>query len=138
MSAVNVSKVTPFFMVTDMARSLHFYVDGLAFTMRHKWVVEDKIRWCWLDLGGASLMLQSYLLSRMPTEKLGAGVSLWFDCDDSVALYREFHSRGLEPREPFVGNGLWDTLLVDPDGYQLHFGSPTDVPEETKLSELPG
>jgi lactoylglutathione lyase len=138
MSVVNVSKVTPFFMVTDMPCSLHFYMDGLGFTMKHKWVVEGKIRWCWLDLGGASLMLQSYLPARMPTEKLGTGVSLWFDCDDSVALYREFQSRGLEPREPFVGNGLWDTLIVDPDGYHLHFGSPTDVPEETKLSELPG
>jgi lactoylglutathione lyase len=138
MSVVKVSKVTPFFMVTDMPGSLRFYMDGLGFTMKHKWIVEDNLRWCWLDLGGASLMLQSYLPTRMPTEKLGNGVSLWFDCDDSIALYREFQSRGLDPREPFVGNGLWDTLIVDPDGYHLHFGSPTDAPEEIKLSDLPG
>ena len=29
----------------------------------------------------------------------------------------------------------WDTTLADPDGYCLHFESPTDTPEETKLSE---
>jgi hypothetical protein len=27
--------------------------------------------------------------------------------------------------------------IVDPDGYNLHFESPTTVPEETKLSDLP-
>jgi hypothetical protein len=34
-----------------------------------------------------------------------------------------------------VGNGLWDTVLDDPDGYRLHFESPADAPEDTKLSE---
>jgi hypothetical protein len=27
-------------------------------------------------------------------------------------------------------------MLSDPDGYHLEFESPTDVPEETKLSDL--
>jgi lactoylglutathione lyase len=39
------------------------------------------------------------------------------------------------PKEPFVGNQLWDVALSDPDGYRLHFESPTDVPEETRYSE---
>jgi lactoylglutathione lyase len=78
-----------------------------------------------------------YHPARIPKDKLGTGTSLWFQCHDSVALYREFQSRGLEPKEPFVGNGLWDTLIEDPDGYHLHFESPTSLPEETKLSELP-
>jgi len=133
----NVQFVTPFFMVTDMARTLRFYLDGLGFTLKHKWLVDNKIRWCWLDLGGASLMLQEYHPARVPQNKLGEGASLWFQCLDSVALYREFLSRGLEPKEPFVGNGLWDTHILDPDGYHVHFESPTSVPEETKLSELP-
>ena len=133
----NVGTVVPFFMVTDMARSLRFYVDGLGFTLRRKWTPEgpDKIQWCWLELGGAALMLQEYLPDRVPQEKRGRGVSLWFQCRDSLALYHEFRARGLEPREPFVGNALWDMGISDPDGYTLHFESPTDVPEETKLSE---
>jgi lactoylglutathione lyase len=67
-------------------------------------------------------------------EERGVGTSLWFQCNDAVALYHEFQSRGLSPQEPFVGNAMWDTLIIDPDGYRLHFESPTDVPEETKLS----
>jgi uncharacterized glyoxalase superfamily protein PhnB len=126
-------------MVTDMSRSLRFYLEGLGFTLKNKWTPDspDKIRWCWLELGGASLMLQEYNPGRIPTEKLGKGASIWFQCHDSLALYHEFKSGGIETREPFVGNHMWDVALTDPDGYDLHFESPTDVPEETKLSDLP-
>lgn len=133
----NVNAVVPFFMVTDMVRSLRFYIDGLGFTLRHKWTpnAPHRIEWCWLELGGAALMLQEYRPNRAPQEKRGQGVSLWFQCQDAIALYDEFRSRGLDPREPFVGNFMWDMAISDPDGYALHFESPTDVPEETKLSE---
>jgi lactoylglutathione lyase len=33
---------------------------------------------------------------------------------------------------------MWVVSLSDPDGYRLEFESPTDVPEETKLSEWKG
>jgi len=35
-----------------------------------------------------------------------------------------------------VGNAMWVTCLSDPDGYRLDFESPTNVPEDTKLSEV--
>ena len=38
-------------------------------------------------------------------------------------------------RTPFVGNHMWVTGLRDPDGYQLYFESPTDVPEDTVLED---
>jgi uncharacterized glyoxalase superfamily protein PhnB len=123
-------------MVTDMPRSLRFYTEGLGFTLKNKWVVDEEIRWCWLELGGAALMLQDYLPNRIPQDKRGVGVSLCFQCQDAIALYHQLQSRGLTPQEPFVGNALWDTLIIDPDGYHLHFASPTTVPEGTKLSDL--
>jgi hypothetical protein len=43
---------------------------------------------------------------------------------------------GIAADEPYVGNRLWVTSLTDPDGYRIDFESPTDVAEETKLSEL--
>jgi lactoylglutathione lyase len=138
--AQNVRQVVPFFNVADMQRSLRFYTEGLGFTMKNRWVVDEKIRWCWLELGGAALMLQQFATeghdSWVPSCKVGEGVSLWFQCEDAIALYHEFKSRGLEPSEPFVGNSMWDTSLSDPDGYRLHFGSPTNVPEDTRLSQL--
>lgn len=135
---MNVKQVVPFFRISDMDRSIHFYVDGLGFVMKNKWVVNEELRWCWLELGGAALMLQTYVKDRPngPVGELGQGVSLAFQCEDAVKLYRDFISRGLEASEPQVGNSLWVTCLSDPDGYRLEFASPTDVPEETKLSEL--
>jgi catechol 2,3-dioxygenase-like lactoylglutathione lyase family enzyme len=131
----NVKQVIPFLWVTDMARSLRFYLDGLGFQMKNKWVVDGRVRWCWLELGGAALMLQEYIKARIPQGKLGEGVSLNFQCEDALALYDEFRPREIAASEPQVGNGLWDMFVSDPDGYRLHFASPTDVPEETKLSE---
>ena len=134
----NVRQVVPFLRVSEMERSVRFYIDGLGFTMKHQWVVEGKLRWCWLTRGGASLMLQEFLKEgpSAPQGKLGEGVSLCFQCEDAVALYREFRSRGIEAAEPFVGNSMWVTVLNDPDGYKLDFESMTDVPEDTKLSEV--
>jgi lactoylglutathione lyase len=136
----NVKQVVPFFRIADMERSLRFYMDGLGFTMKYRWIPEDKIRWCWLELGGAALMLQEYKKegphSLANKGTLGLGVSLCFQCQDALALYHDYVAKGLAPSEPFVGNNMWVTHLDDPDGYRVEFESLTDVPEETKLSDL--
>ena len=56
----NLTQVVPFLGVTDIERSLRFYLDGLGFAIKHKWEPEGRIRWCWLTRGGASLMLQEF------------------------------------------------------------------------------
>ena len=140
---VNVKQAVPFFGVTNMEASLRFYVDGLGFRMKHRWIPsaaernpDGRIRWCWLQLGEASIMLQEYLPEHRPQETLGTGTSVCFMCEDALALYREFQSRGIQTRQrPFVGNGLWVVSIADPDGYRIDFESPTDVPEETELPE---
>jgi lactoylglutathione lyase len=105
---MKVKGVVPFLWVTSMERSLRYYIDGLGFKMENQWVVDGKVRWCWLGLGGSAIMLQEFAKATVPQEKLGIGMSLNF------------------------------TTLSDPDGYRLHFASPTDTPEETKLSEVRG
>ena len=125
----NVTSVVPFLWVTDMAASLRFYVDGVGFTKTRQWINEGKLEWCWLERGGASLMLQE--LNKAPAEKLGAGMTLNFVCDDALAIYRELKARGLDAERPFVGNGMWVTGLTDPDGYRLYFESLTAAEEES-------
>jgi lactoylglutathione lyase len=135
----NIKQAIPFFMVTNMDSSLHFYVDGLGFTLKNTWTPRGKIEWCWLEREGVALMLQEYREGNPHTNSVkGAGISICFQCTDSLALYNEFISKGLTPKEPFVGNQMWDVGLTDPDGYSLHFESPTDIPEETKHSECQG
>lgn len=142
--SVNVKQAVPFFGVTDMASSLRFYIDGLGFTLKRTWIPEGdehypsdgKIRWCWLELGGVAVMLQEFTPQNRPDGDLWTGASVSFQCEDALALYREFKSRGIRlHNRPFVGNGLWVVSLVDPDGYRMDFSSPTDAPEESEFHE---
>jgi len=142
-TSANVHQAVPFFGVSDMESSLRFYVDGLGFTLGRTWIPdategnpEGKIRWCWLQLGDAAVMLQEYRPENRPEATLGIGTTVCFMCDDALALYREFKSRGIRVnKRPFVGNGLWVVPVTDPDGYRLEFESPTDAPEESELEE---
>ncbi len=135
----NLKQAVPFFGVSNIEESVRYYVEGLGFKMTNQWIHEDKLRWCWLERGGAALMLQEFWKeghhANVPTEKLGVGVSICFICEDALAICREFRARGLQASKPFVGNGMWVTSLHDPDGYRLEFESYTDVPEETEFAE---
>ncbi len=127
----------PFLGVADMERSLRFYVGGLGATIDREWVVDGRIRWCRLGLGDASIMLQEFGPGRGPATTVGAGQSLNFSCRDALALYDAARTAGLESlAEPQVGNGLWELGFADPDGYRLHFASPTGLPDELLLSDF--
>jgi lactoylglutathione lyase len=138
----NVKQAVPFFRVSNVEESVRYYVGGLGFEMTKKWIDEGKLRWCWLQLGGAALMLQEFRKeghdSWVPEGKVGQGVSIYFICEDALAIYREVTLRGIKASRPFVGNGMWVTSLSDPDGYKIDFESYTDTPEETVFSEREG
>ena len=128
---MNVKQAVPFFGVSNMETSLRFYIDGLGFEMKNKWIDQGKLRWCWLEIDGVALMLQEFRLDG----KVGVGVSICFTCEDAIKIYREITARGIAVKRPFVGNGMWVAEVTDPDGYQLLFESPTDAPEESELEE---
>src|ERR1700683_1223342 len=122
----NVEQAVPFFMVSNIEKSLRFYVNGLGFEMTKKWIDEGELRWCWLQFGGAALMLQEFQAEGphawKRAEKLGVGVSVCFQCKDALAIYRDITSRGIcVSRAPFVGNGMWVVPMIDPDGYKIEF-----------------
>jgi len=138
----NVKQAVPFFRVSNIEASVHYYVDGLGFEMTKQWMPEGKLQWCWLEHGNAPLMLQEIRKqghdSWVPEGKLGEGVSICFICKDALAIPREVTSRGIQASRPFVSNGMWNIGLSDPDGYRIEFESDTDVPEGTRLSEQEG
>ena len=131
----NLRQAVPFFWVNDMEASRRFYVDGLGFTMTNSWVVDGQLRWCRLERGESAVMLQPFWREgrhrNVPTTPVGVGVTIYFVCDDAIALYRELTARGLSMSRPMVGNGMWVTDIADPDGYRLFFESPTDAPEDS-------
>lgn len=122
------SRVVPFLWVTDMDKTLPFYVDGLGFEIEHKWDDKGKIRWCWLQRDDVALMLQEDW-KEGPNKKVysgqrGEGVSLCVKCRDALAFQEEVAARGIATQEPFEGNNLWWVNIVDPDGYVLTYQSP--------------
>ncbi len=127
------------FAVSNMERSLHFYVNGLGFTIANKWIVDGKMRWCWLQLGNAALMLQEFRKEGhdawVPKGTVGEGVSVNFQCNDALTIYRELISRGVQAKKPAVGNGMWITGMTDPDGYKLYFESITTAQEDTEYTD---
>lgn len=129
--AANVRQAVPFFWVQDIDRSLRFYIDGLGAKMTNQWMVDGRIRWCWLQLGEVAVMLQE----RSNDDHRGPHVSITFTSADALGYYKEVTSRGIDAERPFVGNSMWVTRVVDPDGYDLFFESPTDAPEESEYSE---
>ncbi|MFL5487834.1 MAG: VOC family protein [Gemmatimonadaceae bacterium] len=135
----NVEQVVPLLGVRDIQETLRFYVDGLGFSMTRSWIPEGRLRWCWLELGGAAIMVQEFWREgherNLPDGRVGVGIGINFICKDALALYRDLRVRGIEARRPFVGNAMWVTELADPDGYRLYFESPTDAAEETVFSE---
>src|SRR5579859_1200947 len=138
-TAANVKQAVPFFRVSNMKESLRYYIDGLGFEMTKKWIDDGKLRWCWLEIGEAALMLQEFRKeghdSWNPSCKVGEGASIYFVCEDALAIYRDAATQGIKvSRNPFVGNRMWVVPFADPDGYRIYFESRTDVPEETEYS----
>jgi lactoylglutathione lyase len=126
-------------MVESMEASLRFYVDGLRFVMKNRWIDDGVLRWCWLEQDGVALMLQEWKEqpghATRPAGRVGLGVSFNFNCRDALAVYRTLKERGPPARRPFVGNAMWVVSLEDPDGYNVHFQSPTDAPEESEYTD---
>ena len=138
MSDLSVKQAVPFFMVADMEASLDFYTKGLGFDLKIKWVSRGRREWCCLELGNASLMLQEHKKTNEPAtifdgSKKGVCVSVNFICNDAIAFYHEFKSKGINVIESMVGNGLWQVMMTDPNGFRLFFESPTDVPEKQNI-----
>ena len=76
-------------------------------------------------------------LTKLTTSSIGNRISFYIQCMDALDIYRDLLTRNIAPsREPQVGNGNREVLYTDPDGYKINLASPTNVAEETLLSQL--
>src|SRR5262249_9513868 len=96
----NVQQTVPLLNVANLQESLRFYVDGLGFEVKRKWESDGRLYWCWLQHGGASLMLQQPPTdgpdSWKPGGVVGEGISICFQCQDAIAIHRQMLNRNFE------------------------------------------
>ena len=112
----------PILNVSDMARSLRYYVDVLGFT-NADWGGPEFTRVSRDDAG-------IYLCEG---DQGQAGTWVWIGVEDVAALYEEYRSSGAAIRGvPKNHSWAYEMQIEDPDGHILRFGSEPneDVPFE--------
>lgn len=124
--AQQVQQLVPLLLVSDIEESRDFYRDGLGFRMAQQWAPEGHLAWCLLRLGGAAVMLQQACEEDPPANTWGRGLTLYIQCDNATAVYRELCTRGVDATPPTaVFYGMTQVLVIDPDGYSICFQNPT-------------
>ena len=130
---MNRPKIVPEFYVSDIRRSIEFYVGVLGFTVRYE---RPEERFVYLELDGAELMIEETVdLTRtfhadVPPHPFGRGMHLQIEVADADTLYaRALAARcrivlPIEERWYRIGEaeeGNRQFVFVDPDGYLLRF-----------------
>jgi predicted enzyme related to lactoylglutathione lyase len=112
----------PILSVTDMSRSVRYYVDVLGFT-NAEWG-GDTFTCVTRDNAGIYLS---------QGDQGQPGTWAWIGVEDVAALYEEYAASGARIRNPPT-NYPWayEMRIEDPDGHVLRFGSEprTDLPFE--------
>lgn len=115
----------PVLYVTDIDRSVDYYVKQLGFKQNWRYEENGKPEVAQVDRAGCELIFTS----QWP-EKAGAGVTfVSLDPDVLDAARTEFEGRGVD-----VKDGSWGYRLMvirDPDGNQLWFPYPAITAKET-------
>jgi len=115
--AAVVSQLWPLLFVRELESSLSFYRDQLGFSLvGTDGKPEGEMRWCRLERGGASIMLQQEEKDNGHRATHNPKVCFYFICDDADAMHSEFLSRGLQVDPPTVAYyGMKQLFVPEPD-----------------------
>ena len=127
------AKLVPELDVTDLDRSLEFYVEMLGFTVRYD---RPEERFVYLEREGAELMIEEAdgpgrRFRTAPLEPpFGRGVNLQIAVSDVEGLHRRTLAAGVSTvvdmetrwyRTATAERGNRQFVIADPDGYLLRF-----------------
>jgi catechol 2,3-dioxygenase-like lactoylglutathione lyase family enzyme len=129
------SRLIPELDVSDLDRSLNFYVNVVGFSVLYD---RPEERFAFLDLDGARLMLEEAAgpgrrFRTAPLERpYGRGVNFQIEVTNIDALHERVRKAGFDPMIPIeerwyrrggmeLGNRQF--VVADPDGYMLRFFS---------------
>lgn len=116
--------VIPQLRMTDAARSLQFYVDGLGFAVDWEHRFEPGYP-LFAQLSRDSGAGKQLIFLTQHCGDCEAGGAVYFIVPDARATLAAFAARGIWPTNPLEATpwGSWEFLLTDPDGNRLRFAS---------------
>lgn len=126
--------LVPEFAVSNIAQSLHFYVDILGFEIKYQRPEEG---FAYLHIGDAELMLdqlgqgRDFNINEKPPEyPFGRGLNVQIEVDDLAPMLKTIKANGLKLYLPLeekyyskddIEIGQKQFVIADPDGYLLRF-----------------
>jgi len=117
----------PVLFVTDIGRSVDFYVHQLGFVQSWRYEEEGKPLVTQVDRQGCALILSS----QWP-EKVGHGlIFISLDVDVLRALRSELEHKGVNVKDGYWGYRLM--IVRDLDGNELYFNYPNDPDTTTPV-----
>ena len=129
-SEMKFNRLIPELSVTDIQKSLRFYVDVLGFTVDYS---RPEDGFCFLSREGSQVMLEE-VNDHWRTGELeypfGRGINLQMEVGDASALAERLREAGVPLFRPLrerwyrggcVEFGQVEFLVQDPDGYLLRF-----------------
>ena len=126
---VNLTYISPCFIVVNLQTSVSFYLDKLGFEVLYIGPDEDPY-WAMVGRDNISIFLKAVAPDITPipnhTRHEWAPADAYISAKDPDILYEEFNSRGLKFRKPLGvdDDKLRGFQIEDADGYVLFFGRP--------------
>jgi catechol 2,3-dioxygenase-like lactoylglutathione lyase family enzyme len=127
MTRPQISNISPFFIVEDVAAALSFYRDRLDFEVTFQEPAQNPF-FAIVERDRAMIMIKSVGVKPIPNceREPQARWDAYLHVPDPDALAAEFSSRGVGFSVPLKNthDGLRGFELKDADGYVLFFGRP--------------
>jgi uncharacterized glyoxalase superfamily protein PhnB len=118
----------PALTVNDLKRSIHFYTEGLGFTIAQQAEEGEEMRFAMLEAGGAHLGLSQDDFAQGRNRVKGVGLRLYFETEqDLKVLARQAKAAGIT-LDQGPGPLPWGPMgftVTDPDGFKLTIANPS-------------
>ena len=128
MARATIGAISPFFIVSDVDRSIAFYREKLGFETRFQEPAQDPF-FAIVGRDGAQIFLKAEKdLAPLPNWRRHPWMAwdAYVYVSDPDGLAAEFGERGAEFSKPLedTSSGLRGFEICDPDGYVMFFGRP--------------
>ncbi|HJT71085.1 MAG TPA: VOC family protein [Terriglobales bacterium] len=131
MTRPKLQSISPFFIVSDVEKSLSFYGDRLGFAATFREPAQNPFFAIVARDGGQIFLKSDSSVSPLPNPVRHPGMrwDAYIAVPDPDGLAAEFAANGAEFSSPLqdTHDGLRGFEIADPDGYTLFFGRPKSM-----------